>query len=65
MQYLILQHTVTRIGSILLWCQGTVLMIMPVQSGHYSGDYVVKNDWFDINGIFLDITGQGETGRFG
>ena len=27
------------------------------------GDYVVKNDWFDINGIFRDITGQGETGE--
>ncbi len=27
------------------------------------GDYVVKNDWIDINGIFRDITGQGEAGE--
>ncbi|MEZ4817430.1 MAG: S8 family peptidase [Flavobacteriaceae bacterium] len=27
------------------------------------GDYVVKNDWVDINGVFRDITGQGETGE--
>ncbi len=27
------------------------------------GDYVVQNDWFDINGIFRDITGQGEAGE--
>lgn len=26
-------------------------------------DYVIKNDWFDINGVFRDITGQGETGE--
>ena len=27
------------------------------------GDYVVQNDWVDINGIPRDITGQGETGE--
>ncbi|MEP0263696.1 S8 family peptidase [Dokdonia sp.] len=27
------------------------------------GDYVVQNDWTDINGVFRDITGQGETGE--
>lgn len=27
------------------------------------GDYVVKNEWTDINGIFRDITGQGEDGE--
>ena len=26
-------------------------------------DYVVQNDWFDIDGIFRDITGQGEDGE--
>lgn len=26
-------------------------------------DYVVKNDWFDLNGVFRDITGQGESGE--
>lgn len=26
-------------------------------------DYVIKNDWIDINGIPRDITGQGETGE--
>ena len=26
-------------------------------------DYVVKNEWFDVNGIFRDITGQGEDGE--
>ena len=26
-------------------------------------DYVVQNDWFDIDGIFRDITGQGEAGE--
>lgn len=27
------------------------------------GDYVVQNDWIDINGIFRDIEGQGEYGE--
>ena len=27
------------------------------------GDYVVQNDWIDVNGIFRDITGQGEDGE--
>jgi len=27
------------------------------------GDYVVQNDWVDINGVFRDITGQGEAGE--
>ncbi|NND62137.1 MAG: S8 family serine peptidase [Flavobacteriaceae bacterium] len=27
------------------------------------GDYVVKNDWIDIDGIPRDITGQGEEGE--
>jgi minor extracellular serine protease Vpr len=27
------------------------------------GDYVVQNDWTDINGVFRDITGQGEAGE--
>jgi len=26
-------------------------------------DYVVQNDWIDINGVFRDITGQGEDGE--
>ena len=26
-------------------------------------DYVVQNDWVDIDGIFRDITGQGEAGE--
>ncbi len=26
-------------------------------------DYVIKNDWFDLNNIFRDITGQGESGE--
>lgn len=26
-------------------------------------DYVVKNDWFDLSGVFRDITGQGENGE--
>lgn len=26
-------------------------------------DYVVQNDWNDINGVFRDITGQGEAGE--
>ena len=26
-------------------------------------DYVIKNDWIDINGNVIDITGQGETGE--
>ena len=26
-------------------------------------DYVVQNDWIDINGVFRDITGQGEAGE--
>ncbi len=27
------------------------------------GDYVVQNDWVDVNGVFRDITGQGEAGE--
>lgn len=27
------------------------------------GDYVVQNEWTDINGVFRDITGQGEAGE--
>ncbi|MBR9922635.1 MAG: S8 family serine peptidase [Bacteroidetes bacterium] len=27
------------------------------------GDYVVLNEWTDINGFFRDITGQGESGE--
>lgn len=27
------------------------------------GDYVVQNDWFDINGIFRDIVDEGESGE--
>ncbi len=26
-------------------------------------DYVVQNDWIDIDGVFRDITGQGEAGE--
>lgn len=26
-------------------------------------DYVIKNDWFDLNNVFRNITGQGESGE--